>query len=140
MDEPIVKPVAGKSSVPVIFIVVAVAIVVVGIGLGALLPKSKLGGSAASQQVIKTDKEAGSTDTKTFRDMATGTIEKGGSTSGAGTHKLLREGGVSQTVYIVSSVIDLDEYDGKKVEAWGETQKVKGVSWFMDVGRVKLLE
>lgn len=89
--------------------------------------------------MISTATEVGSTDTQTFRDTATGTLQKGG-LNGSGTHHLDREGGVSQTVYVVSSVVDLDEFVGKKIQVWGESQKIRGVPWFMDIGRIKLVE
>lgn len=114
----------------------------VGAGTGYLLSKSDgrvAGVESINTQMIKTDNEVGSLDTKTFRDTATGVIEKNG-TNGVGTHKLIRDGGPSQTIYMVSSVVDLDQFDGKKVEVWGETQKVAKVSWFMDIGRVKIVE
>ena len=114
----------------------------VGAGTGYLLSKSDgrvSGAESVNNQMVKNDKEVGSLDTKTFRDTATGVIEKNG-TNGVGTHKLIRDGGPSQTIYMVSSVVDLDQFDGKKVEVWGETQKVAKVSWFMDIGRVKIVE
>jgi hypothetical protein len=36
--------------------------------------------------------------------------------------------------------VDLDEFDGKNVEIWGETVKAQKAAWLMDVGRVKLSE
>lgn len=119
----------------------AILIIVLGVVVGAALSqKNKVAGSSTdTPQIIKTANEAGSTDTKTFRDTATGVLQKT-TTGGAGTHMLVRDGGPSQTIYMVSSVIDLDEFVGKKVDVWGETQKVAKVSWFMDVGRVKIVE
>jgi len=46
-------------------------------------------------------------------------IQKGGSDS-EGTHQLIRDGGPSQTVYLVSSVVDMDQFVGKKVKVWGQ--------------------
>lgn len=83
--------------------------------------------------------EIGSTDVKTFKDTATGVIEKGG-LDGEGSHKLIREGGPSQTAYLTSSIIDLDQFVGKKVQIWGETFKGQKAAWLMDVGRIKILE
>jgi hypothetical protein len=83
--------------------------------------------------------EFGVKDVSAFKDKAMGVLEKGG-LDGVGTHKLLREGGPSQTVYLTSSVIDLDQFAGRKVEINGATQKVEKAGWFMDVGRVKVLE
>ena len=72
-----------------------------------------------------------------FKDKSTGVIDKGG-ISGEGTHKLLRPGGASQTVYLTSSVVDLDEFVGHQVTVWGETFKAQKAGWLMDVGRVKV--
>ena len=60
--------------------------------------------------------------------------------NGEGTHKLIRDGGPSQTVYLISSVIDMSEFVGKKVQVWGETIDAQKAGWLMDVGRVKILE
>ena len=81
----------------------------------------------------------GSTDEKTFKDTATGILRSGG-LNGDGTHKLIREGGPSQTVYLTSSVVDLDQFVGKKVQVWGETNKGQKAAWLMDVGRIKIIE
>ncbi len=112
-------------------------IILAGVGAGYLISRST--STSVASGVINTAKEVGSTDTKTFRDSAQGVIEKGG-INGEGTHKLVRDGGPSQTVYLVSSVVDLDQFDSKKAEVWGETVKAQKAGWLMDVGRVKLLE
>lgn len=83
--------------------------------------------------------EAGLRDEKTFRDSARGKLEKGG-IDGEGTHHLLRDGGPAQFVYLTSSVIDLDDFVGRRVEVWGETHKGQKAGWLMDVGRVKVVE
>ena len=125
-----------------ILIPIAASIVVVGILGGFLIARkntSPAAGTASGAQMIRTATEVGSTDTKTFRDTAQGSLEKGG-LNGDGTHKLVRAGGPSQTVYLISSVVDLDEFVGKKIEVWGETFKGQNAGWLMDVGRVKILE
>lgn len=96
-------------------------------------------GSSVAPNAIVTDKEVGVKDTTTFRDSAQGVIQKGG-LNGDGTHQLVREGGPSQTAYLVSSIVDLDQFVGKKVEVWGETFKAQKAAWLMDVGRVRILE
>lgn len=75
-----------------------------------------------------------------FTDEATGTIERNTDDSIEGTHKLLREGGESQTAYLTSSLVDLDLFVNRKVKIWGETFAAQKVGWFMDVGAVKVLE
>ncbi|MCB9800952.1 MAG: hypothetical protein H6773_02115 [Pseudomonadales bacterium] len=87
---------------------------------------------------IKAGDVFGSND-ESFKDTATGYLEVGGF-DGEGSHKLLREGGESQTVYLTSSVTDLSEFEGMEVEIWGETFQGQNVGWLMDVGRVKVLD
>lgn len=78
-------------------------------------------------------------DVKTFRDFAEGKISKkpepkNGAYS-EGTHLLIRDGAVP--VALTSSVVDLSQYEGKKVKVYGETQKAIREGWLMDVGRVE---
>lgn len=74
-----------------------------------------------------------------FNDVAEGVLEAGGF-EGEGSHKLLRPGGVSQTVYLTSSIVNLDELVGHKIKVWGETFAGQKAGWLMDVGRVQVLE
>ncbi len=76
---------------------------------------------------------------KSFKDSATGTIEKG-DINGEGTHILNREGGKTQRAALTSSVVDLDLFVGKKVEIKGETNASTKTAWFLDVGVIKILE
>jgi hypothetical protein len=115
-------------------------IILLGVGTGYLLSSKttiKGVGTASKTTVIKTDKVVGNTDVA-FKDSATGVIEIGG-LSGEGSHKLIRDGGPSQTAFLVSSIIDLDEYAGKKVTVWGQTMTAKKVPWLMDVGKIELI-
>lgn len=118
-------------------------VVIIGLGIGTGIGWSKLhpkvAGTSATQQMIQTANEVGSTDTKTFGDTATGVLQKGG-LGNDGTHKLIRDGGPSQTVYLISSVVDLDQFVGKKIQVWGQTIKGQKAAWLMDVGRVKIVQ
>lgn len=116
---------------------VYVVLVLLGIGTGYLLSHLNIAGVESKPSVVKTDKVAGSTDTTTFKDSAMGVIQKDG-TDGEGTHQLIRDGGPSQTVTLMSSVIDLDQYAGKKVKVYGQTMAAQKAAWLMDVGRVEL--
>ena len=100
---------------------------------GVTLPKGKVIKVGGPKKVV------GSKDTSIFKDQAVGVVEKNG-IDGEGTHKLIREGGPSQTVYLTSSVLDLDQFIGKKVKVWGETFAAQKAGWLMDVGRVEVLE
>lgn len=81
----------------------------------------------------------GSADENTFKDSAVGYLELGG-LEGEGSHKLLRPGGGAQTVYLTSTVTDLDKLEGMEVQIWGETFKGQKAGWLMDVGRIKVIE
>jgi hypothetical protein len=115
-------------------------ILLLGLGTGYLLAgRTGKGTGSAETTTVQKGKEVGSTDIKTFRDTAVGILEAGG-LDGEGTHKLIREGGPSQTAYLTSSVVDLNQFVGKKVQVWGETFKGQKAGWLMDVGRIKALE
>lgn len=123
-------------------IVVYIVLIALGLGTGYLMTRNTKTTNTQpneSSNMVKTDKVEGVSDTKNFKDSAEGVMEKGG-INGEGTHKLVRDGGPSQTAYLVSSVIDLDTYVGKKVKVWGETFAAKKASWLMDVGKVEILE
>ncbi len=129
---------AGISMKKTIF-AVYIVLIVLGVGTGYLLSRGT--GSSKNAPVtgsmLTTGSAVGISDETTFKDSAEGTIEAGGA-DGEGTHKLIRDGGPSQTVYLISSVVDLDEFIGKKVKVWGQTQAAKSVAWLMDVGKVEL--
>ncbi len=135
----------NKSFIPVIIIFLVVA--VAGFYSGSWL-KAKNSGTIVSAELtgiqsaipetgVKVGDIFGSPDEKSFTDPATGVIDKGGF-NGEGTHKLVRAGGVSQTVYLTSSTIDLDALVGHQVTIWGQTFKGQKVGWLMDVGRAKV--
>jgi hypothetical protein len=81
----------------------------------------------------------GSNDTKTFKDITTGTLKNGG-IDGEGQFHLIRPGGDSQNVYLTSSSVDLSKFIDKKIKVWGETQTAQYAGWLMDVGRVEVIE
>lgn len=149
-DEALVKPLSEntfgggsmeKTTRMVVYGVYGL-LVFLGVLTGYVLSKqgsSTLGVSSQKTTIIKTDKVAGISDTQTFKDSAVGILEKGG-IDGEGTHKLIRDGGPSQTAFLVSSVVDLDDYTGKKVKVWGQTFSAKKAAWLMDVGKVEVQE
>lgn len=124
----------------------AILIVLTGIGSGYFLATRKTVGGILRpgrrgqvSSKIKPGMEFGSKDTETFKDKAVGVVEKGG-IDGEGSHKLIREGGPSQTAYLTSSIVKLDDFVDRKVEVWGETFAGQKAGWLLDVGRVKVLE
>lgn len=122
-------------------IISAAFIVMAGILSGYLL-SGKMGsnalltGSGKQREVSQT---SGTNNNKIYADSTEGQLEAGG-INGEGTHKLVRPGGPSQTVYLTSSVLDLNPYENKKVRVWGETFAAQQAGWFMDVGKVEILD
>lgn len=130
------------------FVIICAVALIAGTltGLGAFKLKNKNTNQLASVENItvenanqvKNGDVFGVQDKDTFADNATGYIEAGG-IDGEGSHKLLREGGASQTVALTSSVVDLDKLVGFEVKLYGETHKAEKAGWFMDVGRVEVI-
>jgi len=122
------------------------ALLVLGISTGYFLstngPASpgsiKQIASDGSTSVNKGD-TVGSEDTETFSDDVEGVVKEGG-IEGEGEYHLERPGGESQFVYMTSSIVDLSQFEGKKVKVWGKTYEGEKAGWLMDVGRVQLLE
>ncbi|MDO8503380.1 MAG: hypothetical protein Q7S60_01690 [bacterium] len=127
--------------------VVIIVVVGAGVGTGFSISSGKVAGIstksgvtvAPGAEVKGGGLEAGLSDTAIFKDSAQGMLEEGG-IDGEGTHHLVRDGGPSQNVYLTSSVVDLDQFTGKKVEVWGETFAAKKAGWLMDIGRIKVIE
>lgn len=145
---PPANPKTGRVSMPLVLgISLVVLIAGVATGLGAYQLSAK--GSATPenlesiQQVagtsVKNGDIFGSKDETAFKDSAEGYLEQGG-IDGEGSHKLIRPNGESQTVYLTSSVTDLDKLVNMKVKVWGETFKGQKAGWLMDVGRIQVLE
>lgn len=119
-----------------VFITVLAISVVLGVLSGYLLSNSK----NTAVPIVEKPKTA-QQDSRTFRDFAEGTIQKRPAPKNLeeyveGTHVLVREGAVP--VALTSSVVDLSEFEGKKVKVLGETQKAIKEGWLMDIGKVEV--
>lgn len=120
------------------------AILVISVVAGGITGYSlakKSGAGAGVLSIIEKPKSA-QQDTRTFKDFAEGTIKvkpkpKNPSEYTEGTHTLIREDDPQHPVALTSSVVDLSEYENKKVKIYGETQKALKEGWLMDVGRVE---
>lgn len=121
-----------------------IIIIIVGAGIFSGLVLSSRNKSAAQSAIKEEDltPQAKESFNQTFRDEAEGTIEKNDELDkyAQGTHKLIRPGGEDQTAFLTSSVLDLDEFVGKKVKVFGETFGSSQVGWLMDVGKVEVIE
>ena len=122
-----------------------VGIIAFGVLSGWLLT----GGKSSSSRLLQTGvvegerpkkgEEFGVQNKEVFSDNAVGQVAEGG-INGEGTHRLLRVGGSSQTVFLFSSVLDLDTFIDRRVEVWGETFSAEKAGWLMDVGKLKVLD
>jgi len=136
-------PLKNKSRIVPVFLMLAA--VLLGIGSGVLVSmkfskaEDTLKGGNVANSVKNENKEAGIADEKAFPDTANGVLKEGG-IDGEGMYHLEREGGPSQNVYLVSSVVDLSKFIDKRVQVWGQTFAGKKAGWLMDVGRVKVLD
>lgn len=133
-------------------VVVGVLVLVIGAGVATGFGASKLFGSTKSvnttplgapgtisAEQITVGQVYGIQDDARYKDVSEGIIVQGG-IDGEGTHHLVRPGGASQTVYLTSSVVDLDPFVGHKVQIKGETFSAQKAAWFMDVGSIKVVE
>lgn len=145
-QDTVLRPLEPKGNTPdmkpmkkdaLVVLIVYVVLMVLGIGTGYLLSQKGSSPLAPKGTPITTSKVVGVQDAATFKDCATGKLEKGG-LDGEGTHKLIREGGPSQTAYLISSIVDLDQYVETTVKVCGQTLGAKKVSWLMDVGRLEM--
>lgn len=139
-----VKPLGGTTggnmSKKAILVLVFVLILGIFSGYGVYAARSQGSVLVAGKniEVVKTENEEGVKDAATFRDTAEGKlIVNEGKITDEGTH-ILDRGDESQNVYLISTVVDLDKYKGKKVQVWGETYKGQKAGWLMDVGRIKV--
>lgn len=136
-----------KSSFTPKIITLLIGIVFLGVISGyffasnsSSLPGGKITQTSLSNgATISKGTVVGSNDTKTFKDTAEGTLKEGG-IDGEGAFHLVRPGGDSQNVYLTSSSVDLSKLINRKIKVWGQTQKAQSAGWFMDVGRVEVLE
>ena len=132
-----------SSSINRYLLSVVVASIVLGLGTGFALAKSNRASSTSTPGASSTTTagKTSSTDNQTFKDFAEGTIQKRSAPKDPseyveGTHMLIRQGAVP--VALTSSVVDLSQYENKKVKVYGETQKAIKEGWLMDVGKVEV--
>ena len=128
------------------FFILISSLIIVGLGIltgWVLSGKSGQGLRSGEQdsvaEISKTENEAGVEDESIFPHEAEGKLIEGG-LEAEGTHHLERPGGASQTVYLTSTVIDLQSFVDKKVKVWGQTISGQKTGWLMDVGKIKVIE
>lgn len=143
------SPMKSQKSSKVL-VALSIIAIIAGVGTGFGVHKLTAGGSQVStgpansnlQQVagetVKAGDIFGIKDDETFKDSAEGYLAEA-DIDDEGSHKLLRAGGESQTVYLTSSSTDLDKFVGMEIKVKGETFKGQKAGWLMDVGQVEVL-
>ncbi len=129
-----------KKIVPLVAILLVVSVgIITGFYLSQI-GKAKTAASSVVSDNQDVSPQVKESFTQTFKDQAEGVIQKNDKLDkyAQGTHKLMRSGGDSQTAYLTSSVLDLDQYVDKKVKVFGETFGSTQVGWLMDVGKVEV--
>ena len=110
-------------------------------GQGSMMVATQSKQLTGGAETVQTSTEVGIKDEKAFKDTSQGKIVINDNKDiTEGSHKLLRPGGASQTAYLTSSVLDLNQFLGKCVQIWGETFAGQKAGWLMDVGRIKILD
>jgi len=133
-------PISPKTKMTTI--VIGVAVILLGVGSGWIFAGKGSSNSKASTNVRVADETSVSqdgVDESLFPDTAEGELKEGG-LNGEGTHYLDRGLGEEKNVALLSTVLNLDNYIGKKIEIWGNSVTSPQVGWLMDVGKVKILE
>lgn len=127
---------------PILPIIIIIVVVAGGVFTGLVLSSRSKNAKIASGAAISEDSltpEQKKSFNQTFGTTAEGVVQKNdGEKYAQGTHKLIRPGGEDQTAYLTSSVLDMDQYIGKKVKVFGETFGSSQVGWLMDVGKVEV--
>lgn len=132
----ITKPLYSADSLKRTVVGIVIIATILGMATGYIM-SNKTGGSVA---LIDSKPKTASQDNRTFRDFAQGTLRAKPATKKAdeyveGSHILTRDG--QDPVALTSSVVDLSQYEGKKVKVFGETQKAIQEGWLMDVGKIE---
>lgn len=117
-------------------IIIGLIVIVAGIGTGYLLSgaKAQTGGPTPTSNVAQDN--APQVNEEVFSDKSIGILHQGG-IEGEGTHYLDTGAGKEKYVYLLSTVLDLDSFVGKKVEVQGQTLAAEHAGWLMDVGKIK---
>lgn len=138
-DTTITKPLKDNSRYTRLFFVTLIIALVLGTLTGYVVANKKITSSNSLIPKVEEAPKSAQQDTKLCRDFADGTIEarKAPAKEGEyaeGSHMLVKEGSIP--VALTSSVVDLSQYEGKKVRVTGETQKAIKEAWLMDVCKV----
>jgi hypothetical protein len=135
---PVVKKFGADDNTKMKVILTAIIVVIAGVGTGYTLSSASAESTSPTPTSNVADESSGGVniDESMFSDTATGVLNEGG-IEGEGTHYLDTGLGEEKYVYLLSTVLDLDPFIGKKVEVQGQTLAAENAGWLMDVGKIK---
>lgn len=140
------KEIPDNSKKQTVFIVLSsVLVVLAGVFTGWQLSGGSVEGSEGTKitNVTPGDEgnpdEAGVEDESVFETVEEGVLVEGGF-EGEGTHHLERGDDPSKYAYLTSAVINLDNFNGRKVKIWGNTISGQKAGWLIEVGKIKALD
>lgn len=136
-EQKVVHKLPETKSTKMKSLLVGVIVILAGVGTGYMLSgASAKGTTPAPTSNVAENPESPEVDETVFSDTAVGTLHEGG-IEGEGTHYLDTGAGEEKYVYLLSTVLNLDSFVGKKVEVAGQTLAAEHAGWLMDVGRIK---
>jgi hypothetical protein len=137
----VVKDLPIDNNAKVKIIATGLLVVFTGVATGWVLSgvSAQNGGPAPTANVSENPESVGEVDESVFADTAQGELREGG-IEGEGTHYLDTGFGPEKYVYLLSTVLNLDSFVGKKVEVSGQTLAAEHAGWLMDVGRIKVIQ
>lgn len=140
-SEPVVKPFPkDNKNKMLINLVLSIVVIFAGVGTGWIASRVNAGEPEKSDTaVMGLEAVSDAIDEEVFNESAQGMLVEGG-IEGEGTHHLDRGLGEEKMVYLISSVIDLQSFVGKKVEIRGKSVAGNKAGWLMDVVKVKLMQ
>lgn len=138
VQPPVVKKLPVDNNTKMKVILTGVIVVLVGVGTGYALSgvSAEVGSPTPTSNVAENPEGGTKVDESIFSDSAQGVLHEGG-IEGEGTHYLDTGLGEEKYVYLLSTVLDLDSFIGKKVEVQGQTLAAENAGWLMDVGKIK---
>jgi hypothetical protein len=141
VGSPVVKKLPVAQNTKMMMGVVALLVIGLGVATGWFMSgtsaMSTSSNPAPTSNVAEVSETGVNVSETIFSDSAEGVLKEGG-TEGEGTHHLEREG--QDTVYLLSTVLDLDSFISKKVQVQGQSLAAEHAGWLMDVGKVKVLQ
>lgn len=137
----LIKPLSSSSQTVKLIVAVLALTIALG-GVTGYIMANKHSNSPSTPASTSTPPKTAQQDTQTFKDFAEGIIKPnpaGSADYTEGTHLLIRDNNPTP-VALTSSVVDLSQYEGKKVRVYGETQKAITQGWLMDVGKIEIIK